>query len=144
MSDEAVGGVHWSFWIVSGVALIWNIMGCANFVAQMNPKVLAGYSETSRALIEGRPGWVTGAFAISQFGGALGCLLLLLRKSVAIYALIASLLGVVATEIHTLRLASSAIELTTGEIAGYVAMPVAVAAFLAWYAKQTDRKGWIR
>ena len=80
MNDETVGGVHWSFWAIGAVALIWNVMGVINFFMQMNPAALADFSETARALVEDRPAWATVAFAISQFGGALGCLVLLLRK----------------------------------------------------------------
>jgi hypothetical protein len=35
MSDETVGGVHWSFWAIGAVALIWNVMGSINFFVQM-------------------------------------------------------------------------------------------------------------
>jgi hypothetical protein len=143
MSDDADKGVHWSFWVIGGVALVWNVMGCANFLAQMSPEVLDSFSETARALVVGRPAWVTGAFAISQFGGALGCLLLLLRKSAAFHLFIASGLGVVATVIHTLRLADSTIELGGAEITGYILMPLAVAAFLVWYSKLAESKSWI-
>src|SRR6266508_4881505 len=95
MNDETVGGVHWSFWAIGVVALIWNVMGVINFFVQMNPAALASYPESHRAIIEGRPAWATGAFAIAVFGGALGCLVLLLRKSAAYYLFIASLLGVI-------------------------------------------------
>ena len=83
MKDESVGGVHWSFWIIGAVALIWNVMGFINFFGQMNADALAAMPKAQRAIIEGRPAWATGAFAIAVFGGALGCLLLLLRKSAA-------------------------------------------------------------
>ena len=97
MNNENIGGVHRSFWAIGAVALIWNVMGCINFFMQMNPDALADYPEAARSLVEGRPGWATGAFAIAVFGGALGCLLLLLRKSAAYYLFIASLLGVIVT-----------------------------------------------
>ncbi len=42
--------------------------------------------------------WIIGRY--KHFGGVLGCFLILLRKSVAHYVFIASLLGVVATMIH--------------------------------------------
>ncbi len=76
MNDKTDGGVHWSFWTIGAVALIWNVMGVINLFVQMNADALAAFSETARALVEGRPAWATGAFAISQFGGALGCFLL--------------------------------------------------------------------
>jgi len=143
MNDETVGGVHWSFWAIGAVALIWNVMGVINFFMQMDTDALAAFSETARALVEGRPAWATGAFAISQFGGMLGCLLLLLRKSAAIYLFIASLLGVIGTVTHTLGMAGSTIDLTPVEIAGYVLMPLVVAAFLIWYSMHAKSKGWI-
>ena len=143
MNDENVGGVHWSFWTIGAVALIWNVMGVINFFAQMNADVVASMPETHRAIIEGRPAWATGAFAIAVFGGALGCLLLLLRKSAAYYLFIASLLGVIVTMTHTLGIASSTIDFSPFEILMMILMPPVVAAFLIWYSKHAESKGWI-
>ena len=140
MNDKAVSGVHWSFWTIGAVALIWNVMGVINFFMQMNADALTAYRESERAIIEGRPAWVTGAFAIAVFGGALGCLLLLLRKSAAYYLFIASLLGVIVTMTHTLGIG---IYFGLGEILGIILMPLVVAAFLIWYSKQAETKGWI-
>src|SRR5216683_6829481 len=100
MNDKTVGGVHWSFWAIGVVALIWNVMGIMNFFWQMNAERLAAMPELHRAIAEGRPAWATGAFAIAVVGGALGCLLLLLRKSAAFYLFIASLIGVIVQLIH--------------------------------------------
>ena len=140
MNDETVGGVHWSFWTIGAVALIWNVMGDMNFFAQMNADVLAAMPESNRAIVEGRPAWATGGFAIAVFGGALGCVLLLLRKSAAYYLFIASLLGVIVTMTHTLGVG---IDFGLGEILGIILMPLVVAAFLIWYSKQAESKGWI-
>ena len=141
MEDGTVSRVHWSFWLITGVMLIWNVMGSINFLVQMNPAMLASYRESERAIIESRPLWATAAFAIAVFGGALGCLLLLLRKSVAYYLFIASLLGVVVTIIHSLGIG---IDFSLGEILGIILMPIVVATFLLWYSKWVERKGWVR
>jgi hypothetical protein len=143
MNDKTVGGVHWSFWAIGVVALIWNVMGVINFLVQMNADALASFPESHRAIVEGRPTWATGAFAIAVFGGALGCLLLLLRKSAAYYLFVASLLGVIVQLIHTLRIARSTIDVSPLDILMIILMPLAVAAFLIWYAKRAERKGWI-
>ena len=140
MNDESLESVHWSFWAIGAVMLIWNVMGCINFFMQMNPDMLAAYRESERAIIEGRPMWATVAFAIAVFGGALGCLLLLLRKSSAFYLFIASLLGVIVTTIHTLGLG---IDFGLGEILGIVLMPTVVAAFLIWYSRRAANKAWV-
>lgn len=143
MSDETIGRVHWSFWVIGGIALIWNILGGVNFFAQMNADVVATYPESARAIIEGRPAWATAGFAIAVFGGALGGLLLLLRKSAATYVFIASLLGVIVTMIHTLGIARSTITFSPFEILMMILMPLVAAAFLIWYSKQAERKGWV-
>jgi hypothetical protein len=139
--DKNIGRVHWSFWAIGAVALIWNAMGGINYFAQMNADTVASMPESYRAIIEGRPAWATGAFAIAVFGGALGCLLLLLRKSAAYYVLIASLLGVIVTMTHALGMASSTIDFSPVLIG--TSMSLVVAAFLIWYSKWAERKGWI-
>jgi hypothetical protein len=143
MNDETTGGVHWSFWAIGAVALIWNVMGVINYIWQMNADALASFPESHRAIIEGRPAWATGGFAVAVFGGALGCLLLLLRKSAAYYLFVASLLGVIVTMIHTLGIASSTIDFSPFEILMMILMPLVVAVFLIWYSKQAGSKGWI-
>ncbi len=143
MRDKTVIGVHWRFWAIGAVALLWNVMGSINYVLQMIPDVLATYSESERAIVEGRPAWATGAFAIAVFCGTLGSLLLLLRKSAAYYLFIASLLGVIVTMIHTVSLAVSTIDFSPFEIAGVILMPLVAVAFLIWYSKHAESKGWI-
>ena len=142
MNDEPVGGIHWSFWTIGAVALIWNVMGVINFFVQMNAGALASFPESHRAIVESRPAWATAAFAMAVFGGALGCLLLMLRKSAAYYLLIASLLGVIVQLIHTLGIASSTINFSPFEILMIILMPLVVAAFLIWYSKWAESKGW--
>jgi len=138
MNDENVVGVHWSFWAIGAVGLIWNVFGAINFVVQMNADTLAAYREVEQALIVGRPAWATVAFAIAVFGGALGCLLLLLKRSAAFYLFVASLLGVIVTITHTLGVD---VDFGPGEIVGIILMPLLVAAFLIWYSKYAEGKG---
>ena len=58
MSEKDTGGVHWSFWLIGAVALVWNAMGVANIFMQMNPVVvaalLAWYSKWTAIR-----GWIT-------------------------------------------------------------------------------------
>lgn len=131
---------HPSFWLISIFMLLWNILGSINFFVQMNPEMVASYREVEKLLILGRPLWVTIGFAVAVFGGALGCLLLLLKKEAALYLFIASLLGVIDTVIYSLSLN---ITFSMGEIIGIVFMPIAVAGFLIWYTMYVKRKGWI-
>jgi hypothetical protein len=139
MNDKATTGVPKSFWAIGIITLIWNVAGVANFFMQMDPDVLAAYRDSERAIVEGRPVWATGGFAIAVFGGALACLLLLLRKSAAFYLFVASLVGVLVTTVHTLGVTT----LGLAEILGIILLPLAVPAFLIWYSKRAQSKGWV-
>ena len=141
MNEETTNSVHWSFWVIGTVALIWNVLGSINFFVQMSPGALEAYRDSERAIVEGRPIWATSGFALSVFGGAIGCLLLLLRKRIATYVFAASLVGTIITMVHTLNID---VVFGVGEIVGIVAMPLVVAALLIWYAKYSQDKGWTR
>jgi hypothetical protein len=138
MNDKTVGGIHWSFWIISVGTLIFNVMGVINYFVQMNADSLASFPESYRTIIEDRPAWATAAFAIAVFGGSLGCLLLLLRKSAASYVFIVSLLGVIVSMMHIFNVAG----LSSFEVWMGVLMQLVVTAFLIWYSKLTESKGW--
>jgi len=140
MENEVVGGVHWSFWVIGALTLIWNVMGVINFFVQLDPEAVAAYRESERVIIDGRPVWATGGFAIAVFGGALGSFFLLLRRSVAHYLFILSIVGVFITVAHTFGLR---VDLNFAEILGTILMPLLVAAFLIGYSHKVKRKGWL-
>lgn len=86
------------FWIVSILALLWNLAGVMAYIGQayMSAEDLAALSEAERTLFETQPAWVTGAFAIAVWGGALGCIFLLFRKRWAKTVFVISLIGIIA------------------------------------------------
>lgn len=112
-------------------------MGSANFLMQMNPDMVAKFPEQAQSLITSRPLWATITFAIAVFGGVLAEVLLLLKKQRAYYVFIISFLGVIITNIHTFRVSNS-IDIWIGSLMSFF-----IAAFLIWYTKFVQRKGWI-
>jgi hypothetical protein len=125
---------HFSFLIISGLALIWNLMGCLNYITQTNPETVAQMPEIYQLIINGRPTWATAAFAVAVFGGAVGCILLLMRRSVAVPVLILSLAGCVIVAAFTITIVG---------MTPSMALSVLVAAGLLWYATIVRRLGWL-
>jgi len=138
MNDRNPREIHWSFWAIAVVGLLFNLMGCANFLSQMSSEMVASMPEAYRAIVENRPAWATGAFAIAVFGGALGGILLLLKKSAAYYVFIASLVGAFAAQIPFLGVEG----FPNDAMIGWVSQLI-VGSFLVWYAKYAEMRGWI-
>ena len=144
MSIELSSNPPRSFYVISGFALVWNLLGVGAYISQvtMTPEALAAIPEAQRAIIEGRPEWATAAFAIAVNGGALGCVLLLLRKALATPVLIASFVGVLVQMYQSVFMANSI------EVYGPVGMimPVSVliiGAYLIWLSMDAKKKGFV-
>jgi len=143
MNNTTTNHIHWSFWLISSLTLLWNVGGSANYLMQTNMEFVSTLPETHRAIIIGRPVWATGGFAVGVFGGAIGCILLLFRKSIASRVLVASLLGVIVTMLHTVNVATSKINFSAAESFVMILLPLIVAIFLVWYSSMSKRKSWI-
>jgi len=128
--------------VIAAITLIYNLAGVLNFASQMSAETTAALPDVYRSIIEERPIWVTIAFALAVIGGAVGCILLLLRKSSAYQLFIASLLGAIVTLVHTLWMSNAGV-VPAGFVIGNL-VQLAVTLFLVWYAKLAGRHGWIR
>ena len=115
-------------------------MGVLNLIMQMNPDVLATYPESHQTIVANQTGWIAASVTVAIAGGAIGCVVLLLRKAGAVYLFYASLIGTIIVVAHTLSLP---IELSSYDIVLIIVMPVVVAALLAWYSRWTAMRGWI-
>jgi hypothetical protein len=125
---------HFSFWIFAAVGLLWNLMGCLNYIMQANADVVGQMPELYQAIIAARPAWATAAFAIAVFGGAVGCILLLLRRRVAAAAFVVSLIAIAGHSVFTLRVAG---------VTPSLVLVVLVGVALLWYTSIARRSGWL-
>ena len=129
--NEQSSAIPTSFWIISVVALVWNLLGIANFFGAMSRGDLAEMAI-----------WGAAGFAVAVFCGAVGCVLLLVKRAAAEQVFILSLVGVVVHMMHNFFVA----ELPEEQGAGFwvlVVMIPAIAAFLIWYARLSKARGWI-
>ena len=123
------------FWAISAVGLLWNLAGCWNYLVQTNPEAVAQMPELYRVVIENRPVWAQAGFAVSVFAGAVGCILMLLRRKIATQLLVLSLLGTIAVFYFGLRVFGF-------DPATFSALVMSLA--LLWFSTLAARRGWTR
>jgi len=109
MSETKINKAPAWFMVVAAVSLGWNLMGVMAYIMQvtMSPEVLAALPDAERQLYENTPEWATAAFAVAVNGGALGCLLLLLKRNLAGLFLQLSLAGVLVQMFHSFFMSNS-------------------------------------
>ena len=144
MSESLNGRPPKSFYWIAGLALVWNLMGLGAYVSQVttSPEMLVGMSDAERALYEDLPAWATAAFAIAVNAGALGCLLLLFKKALAIPTLILSLVGVLVQNFNSFVL-MGALSIVGPAGAAFSAAVVVIGVYLVWFANNAKTKGWL-
>jgi hypothetical protein len=86
---------------VSILALLWNLMGCAAYLSDvmLTAEDIAAMDATQQALYNSRPAWAVAATAVAVWGGAAGCIGLILRKLWSAVLLELSLAGVIVQDI---------------------------------------------
>ena len=123
--------------IVAALGLLWNLFGVYQYL--MTVGVVPGADAAAAGAM---PAWVTGAFAIAVFGGALGCLGLLMLKRWSKLLLLVSLLAVLAMDLWMFVLSGVGRTAGGAELGVTVAV-VIVAILLVWLSRDADRKGWL-
>lgn len=133
----------WHLWVVGIASLLWNAVGALDYVMTQtrNPEYMAGFTPEQLAFFYALPSWTIAAWAIGVWGGVLGSLLLLLRKSVAAWVFLASLIGVVLTTFQNYVL-SNGLEVMGGSgPAVFTAVIFLVAVGLYAYARAMTKRG---
>jgi hypothetical protein len=126
--------------IVAALGLVWNLIGVYFYLVQVGMVAApAGEPPMSDAM----PPWVTGAFAISVFGGVLGCVGLLMLKGWSRALLYLSLLAVIGQDVWAFLLREHAAdEMGGGKLWLTLAVNL-IAILLAWLAYSAGKKGWL-
>ena len=123
------GPIGLLFWIVGVVALIWNGLGCMNFLQQLNPTGLSTLPPEYAAYIETRPTWAFVAFAVPVVAGLVGAILMLIKSRMSVPAFVLSGVGALVVTLSTLS--SGIISVVIGS-----AISVVFSAALAWYSSR--------
>ncbi|WP_396215176.1 hypothetical protein [Gemmatimonas sp.] len=131
------------FMPVAVVALLWNLMGCAAYLmdVMLTPEAVAAMPPDQQALYAARPVWAVAAYAFAVWGGALGCVGLLVRKRWAAPAFLASLLGLIVQDAAVFGMSPVPLSATIYALQGMV---LVIAVLLLMLANRASRDGWFQ
>lgn len=132
------------FYLIGGIALLWNLMGLMMFAIQMtmSQDSLAALPEDQRALYESMPTWVMIAFAVAVICGTLGSVALVLRKPWSILLFGLSLIGVAVQATHTMVI-SNAIQVMGQQALIMPTIIALIALFLVLFSVWSRSRGWM-
>ncbi|WP_100803814.1 hypothetical protein [Ulvibacter sp. MAR_2010_11] len=134
-----------AYWIIAVIALIWNIRGVFQYLSTtlLKDEMMEAMTEEQIALMSGLPMWHSIVFAIAVFAGLLGCLLLLLRKKLAVPLFFVSLIAILIQMGYWL-FATDSMVVYGNEAVIMPLLVITVAIFLYYYSKGASQKGWLR
>jgi hypothetical protein len=134
-----------TFWIIAILALLWNLIGVLFWLIEyffMTAEMKASLPPDQLEMMNNAPSWAMYVYAIAVFGGVLACILLLLRKKMAIAIFGISLIAILVLQGYWIF----AIDIVKIAGAQALIMPIiviAIAIFEYYYSKGAARNGWI-
>ena len=143
MSDTMKQKAPGWFMAVAILALLWNLLGVFAFIAQvtMSPEALATLPQEQQDLFTSMPTWATVAFAVAVNFGALGSLLLVLKKNLAGLFLQLSLAGILIQNVHGFFM-TNALEVYGNKALVMPVIVILIAIYLVYLAAKAKRMGW--
>lgn len=133
------------FRIAAIVFLLWNLFGIYMFWTQrsMTPEQIAALTPGQQQLWNAMPAWMWIVYGVAVFSGALGALMLLMNKRMALPLFALSLLAVV-VQFAQVFFPGGAVEVLGAGAA--LPMPLcitAVAVLEVWVARKAIARHWI-
>jgi len=129
-------------WIVGVLALLWNFMGCFDYLAtQLKLESYMGkFTQAQLDYFYGIPAWAVSGWAFAVWGAFVGSIGLLLRKRWSVWAFAVSLFGMIVSSIYTVILTDGVTMSGTGGVIFTVVIWI-VAIFLLWYSMNQAKAG---
>lgn len=128
---------------VAILALVWNLLGCAAYLSDvmLTADDVAKMPAAQQALYAARPAWAVAATAIAVWGGALGCIGLILRKRWATPPLIASMAALIVQDIALFGM-TNVVAVSGPAVLVMQGMVFAIAVALVMLARKAEASGW--
>lgn len=131
------------WFIIAAVAsLLFMGLGCISYLMHVfaNPATMP---LDQRAAHEAEPAWVTGAYAVAVWIGLVGALLLVLRRKIAEWFLLLSLIAVLVWLAGLILVTQLRENMSANDL--LVAMIVTALTWTVyWFARHSRQRGWLR
>jgi len=129
-------------WVVGILGFLWSGLGIVDYIMTVtkNEAYLSGFTQEQLDHFYSYPKWAFALWAIAAFGGAIGALLLLMKKKLAVEVLLVSLVPSIIMGIYSYAF-TDALEVigVFGLVMTVVALGLAV--LLVLYARYMRKKG---
>ena len=145
MSEAQATATPRHLWIVGIVALLWNLLGAMDYIMTetRNDAYMSKFTPEQLEYFYSFPAWMDAAWAIAVWGSLLASLLLLLRKSLAVWLFALAILGLAVSTLYNFVLANGLEAMGQGA-AIFTAVIWIIAVFLLFYARAMAKRGVLR
>ena len=132
------------FWVVSVLALLWNLVGLFMFWQNvtMSPEAVAALPPEQQQIHAAMPQWVFAFFGIAVFAGVIGSIALLLKRRTAVPLLLVSVLAIV-VQMASAYATTPVWALTGVGGAIFPLVLIAIGALFWLFARTARARGWI-
>mgnify|MGYP003977772363 CR=1 FL=1 len=144
--QETTNKTPWHLWVIGIAGLLWSSMGAFDYLMTQtqNESYMSSFTPEQLSFFHGLPSWIIAAWAIGVWGGVVGAILLLLKKSASEWVFLASMIAVVITTFRNYIL-SNGIEIMGGASAlVFTALIFLIALGLYLYARAMHQKGFLK
>lgn len=142
-ASTGLASVPMYHWLISGAALIWNLFGFMIYLVSVRAtpeQMAANYTPEQVAYIEAVPVWAVSANAIAVNAGVIACVLLIMRKSLALPFFLLSIAALVVQDLHAFVItdATAAFGMQPAYIQGTVML---IAISMIFYTRSVKSRG---
>ena len=129
------------FWVVTIIALLWNLMGVFSFFAHVfiSDAALQALPTEEQAIYASYPMWTQVVFGLATFGGLFGCIALLLKKQIAGRFFLISLVAILIQMSHSMFFTDS-IEYYGPQSVFMPILVIVIGIVLLWFSRFCTKK----
>ncbi len=145
MSEHQMKKMPWHLWTVGGIGFLWSAMGAMDFVMTQtqNEEYMSAFTPEQLEFFYGFPMWVVISWAIAVWGGVIGSIFLLMRKTISVWIYFGSFVAMIITTIHNFIL-SNGLDVIGDTFSLVFSAVIFIVAFgLYLYARKMQQKSFL-